>query len=450
MKNSIYEFEGEEFLKYDLIGSANVGIVSGYFLNSWIETDMPKFEVLSADIPKYSRKIFKDERNIKFHISGYDEKFLNAFRRLNGETVERYASIMAHTLVDETKLIYSSIKELKNNKKDFLSADFINVYSDEKIQEICLNVKGYSDSAFNEETLVWWVELENLLDKKQVYVPAQMFFIGFPSENRNEKKFVASVSTGTASHNNYPNSLFNSLVELIQIHNFNLNWYYGYKSKRIIIDDFQMLNWIKEILTNVNEVELEYVLYQDQISDLCIVGCFAYTKDKKFPAISFGIQASTDATEAIKRATLECLSVFVSSYYSFIFQSDSHYFKNEHVNFFANLDDNVLLYADAKNYVKNKIEIDKRIEGEISLRDLQRKWERKNNDKKEEVKMLFKSLKEKEVDVYAMDITPPEIKNITVVTRLWSPQLFPVFLPSMPYEKSSLIKNIFYYPHPLA
>jgi|GEM_PF-1149659 len=34
MKNSIYEFEGEEFLKYDLIGSANVGIVSGYFLNS--------------------------------------------------------------------------------------------------------------------------------------------------------------------------------------------------------------------------------------------------------------------------------------------------------------------------------------------------------------------------------------------------------------------------------
>jgi len=118
---------------------------------------------------------------------------------------------------------------------------------------------------------------------------------------------------------------------------------------------------------------LEYVLYQDQISDLCIVGCFAYTKDKKFPAISFGIQASTDATEAIKRATLECLSVFVSSYYSFIFQSDSHYFKNEHVNFFANLDDNVLLYADANNYVKNKIEIDKRIEGEISLRDLQRK-----------------------------------------------------------------------------
>jgi|GEM_PF-1241283 len=64
--------------------------------------------------------------------------------------------------------------------------------------------------------------------------------------------------------------------------------------------------------------------------------------------------------------------------------------------------------------------------------------------------MLFKSLKEKEVDVYAMDITPPEIKNITVVTRLWSPQLFPVFLPSMPYEKSSLIKNVFYYPHPLA
>ncbi len=445
--SSLFYFNERDHIKllFDFLSSANVGIGNGTLINCINETNMPKFNMLTLEIPSYMNLLHKKNIDINFHVSGYDYNSSQAIYRVLGEMNERYASIHGHTLLDSKYILKGTYNDLKNKFRNdnFFDINNLKYYSNSTYKKMSNFLHNFSDYAPTNDTNFSWFQIYNIKDDSLWWIPMQFFFQGYSAEMNNEKSFLPLMSTGTAAHITFNKALLNSLIESIQINDFNNAWYYDHKIKEIILNDIQINKEIQELLDNVDASVRFYLLQSEE--KLITILCVLESKSANFPQFSFGIQSSNSKYDAIIRSLFEAAAVYRSTFYTYIYDEKSRIIDKNIV--FNDLDKNVQFWAMPINKERNLLELNKIVDGKINYEEI----EDINLSECELIKYIIKELKSNNKNIFIYNITPPEICQTYFVTRVFIPEHFPIFLPDFPYEyiKKEKLMSINKYVHPL-
>lgn len=442
----------EVIFKINQICSANVGILASGFNIIKNTSDMSKLVILSANMPNYSQYFFKQEKEVSYHIAGYDYNILNAIERMLGETVERYAAFNAYYLFEKESFMKASVLELSKQKYKSLALKYINVYSQKKYLEMHAINQHYADDKLKDNEEIEWFLCNSLLNEK-TWIPSSIFFLSFTHSNSvtnsMEKKYYLPTSTGTATHINKEKAMYNAILESIQINEFNKYWYYGQQATELIIDDQALMHKLAD-LKNTAKITYKFFLHQKSY-DIYTVSCYIFSFKKDYPAISYGIQASDSLEDAVIRSFMECLSVYSYNYFQFLQLPDQKLvFKNKDMKKdFMDLDKNVLFFSDPKNYEVFINEVNKKFSSYQKYSAIKQDF----NDKSVSWKLtkILKQFHQNKIDMFYQDITPIEVSKWYTTVRVFIPEFTPVFIPSLPFDDHPSNKKIMtHFIHPLA
>lgn len=410
----------------------------------WVNVDSKLIsspKILISDTPKFQNLYFKKkiiERKINFHIGGYSIDFFDAFYRLLGESIERYASI-SFPLISNFQVFSGSYKEL-SKKHRILPLKYINIYSDEQYSEMNKINNSIADCKLKINDKTNWILINGWWhgEKSKFLIPECMIF----SMTSCDKNFNPLFSTGTATHINYEKAIENAVFEAIQIDLFMKSWYLKLEPNFLVIDDEEIKNFIDSFLDN-SEFDCSFFWIFNKTLKVHVVWCVIKNKKNLFPKYSVGIQGSFNIKESIKRSFLEAIACvsFSTGFDLNLFSEKISYklFKKS-----LNLDDNVLYYdIDPDNVFRNKINFWEK-SPQLKLSEFL-----KNNSDK--TKLSFTKIISNFKYFSIIDITPIEFSDDYKVVKIFAPELismcFPGFFPidHVATEK----KNIWNFPHPL-
>lgn len=142
-----------------------------------------------------------------------------------GETFERYAP--AFFPIEEA--IKSSFNNLKKDAIEPSKYALFHPKQYEYYQKVNYNLYPFAN-----DLEVTWVPGYNLINGKEVYIPAQFIYMPF----KKDKKFItAGNSTGLASHTNFYAAILTGLYEVIERDSFVMTWMNNLVPDKIIISD---------------------------------------------------------------------------------------------------------------------------------------------------------------------------------------------------------------------
>ncbi|EJO5349007.1 YcaO-like family protein [Clostridium botulinum] len=407
---------------------------------------------ITGNMPDYHKQVFNKDVSMQYHIIGYGSHYEEALIKYTGESIERYSSIMAPTLLKD-RIIYKSYKELSKNNK-VMPLKYIDVFTENQIRKAHkLNV-SICDKKVHEDDIIGWIKCPSLLNKgEQIYVPAKMMFVGYEEDkDKGEINFIPSFSTGTAAHKSLKKALLNALIEYIQIDSFMIKWYTKGKCSLVKIDDENVSKVLEDVNLGENSpyeiIPIYMALKECPIHNF---GVFLRRKDNKLPYLLFGVQGGLDASHALTRGIMEAASISYGAYFNTIYNKNmlNNVLKEDAK--FLDLDSNVLYYSlPNKIKEKNKL-IEDFLDDKITLSSLN-KLNIKDLD--EQIKVLINYLKDiSEYAVY-LDLTPPETRDKGwYVMRVMIPELIEMCIPEFPFENHPRMKKyggvVNEYPHPM-
>lgn len=410
----------------------------------WINVDSKLItspNIIISDTPKFQNLYFRKkiiEKKINFHIGGYSTDFFDAFYRLLGESIERYASI-SFPLISNFQVFLGTYKELSKKHK-IIPLKYINIYSDQQYIEMHKINNSISNSKLKIDDKINWILIDGWWDREKTkfLIPECMIF----STTSCDKNFNPLFSTGTATHLNYEKAIENAVCEAVQIDLFMKSWYLNIEPKFLLIDDYEIKNFINGFLDD-SEFSCSFFWIFNKDLKIHVVWCVIKNKKNIFPKYSVGIQGSLNIEESIKRSFLEAIACvsFCTGFDLNLFSQKMNYklFKK-----CLNLDDNVLYYGiDPDNVFRRKINM----------------WEKSNKLKLSEIlknniektKLSFKKI----ISIFkyfsVIDITPIEFSDDYKVVKIFAPELlsmcFPGFFPEN--HAATRGKNTWNFPHPL-
>lgn len=434
------------------IGSNHGGIVPGFVLpNTHFNTE-PDIKSIIGMMPLYHREILNNpDLDVQYHISGYGSFYEEAMIKYMGESIERYASIIGPRLVDH-RIEYGSYNAMKKKGK-VMDLKYLDAFSPEQIQWFSSHNELFAQKPVDENSVLGWIKCNSLLNKdEEIYVPAQMMFIGYvPKVDLGEKLYLPAFTTGTASHKSVKKALLNAIVEYVQIDSFIINWYTERKCPKISIDN-KTINALLEKANLHEKSSYDIIpLYMTlEEMKLPIFGVLAKAKEVRMPYMFFGVQGDYDTSNAMLRGIMESTAVSPLGYFQHIMDPDLSFEKIE-ASGFGDLDSNVLYYCRPEKAEEKWRCFQKIIGDEIKLSEIQ---DYSNLDLDEKVHLAINDIRKiSEYAVY-LDITPPEAADKGwSVMRVLIPELMQMCLPGFPYvnhprmKKYGGIKNDF--PHPL-
>lgn len=415
---------GEAKAKMNFLASSNVGLIKNEVFKNLVDGDGPKMMMYHAAIPNYAQGIYKRKMHIEFHIAGYALEDDEALKRCLGEVVERYAALTSHYLINNQKLVFDSYQKLAK-KHRVLPLKYLNLHTNEQYKELSKHLEFFSDQICSPEDKLWWIEV-NAFKGEQIFIPAQLFFMGW---SECEKKYAPSFTTGTATHINYQLATSNAIKEYIQIDAMTEYWYNGKKGKKIILDQKAKKIVDDSIGLLQNNYKVEFHLLESDYPGINSVACYLIAKNKRFPSITFGLQTDFSIYDAIERALAESLAIYQMNLYTVAYRNNYKEILAKKENF-LDLDSNVLWYGALENKAKKIKIIEDKVQGIINIEDCF------NNQYtyQEEFDLLTSHVKKNYPYATFMDITPPEVKGLYSVVRVYIPELFSMNLPSAPFQ----------------
>ncbi|MGI6363122.1 MAG: YcaO-like family protein [Bacillota bacterium] len=438
--------------QYRYLGGNQTGIMHGVIAPMVHMPPEPCLKSMTGRMPNYHKITYNDpHKHVEYHLSGYGMYNEEAFIKLIGESIERYAPVSTEVAFRQ-QVVYASFKEISKRGK-VMPLEYLNLYSQEQQKTLAGMLPEYSPAHATEDDLMGWIECPSLMyPGENIWVPMQLLLIGFVRNQRvGEKFFTPAFSTGTASHRSLNKALLNALVEYVQIDAFIISWYSKRKARRVIIDDADVLKCLDRCgLGQDSPYEIIPWLVTLPDMDLPVYLIILRRKDSKLPYLIVGTQGDLNAANGLLRGTMESTAIIFMHMFNALFDPEKIEFSNTK-SAFADLDTNVLYYG-----VPDKAEeLDKLLEemtGEtILLSEIPSRWE---DDVDKQVAHLLREIsKVSEYAVY-VDITPPEImdKGWSVI-RVFIPELCTMCLPGFPFknhprlQKYGGVSNE--YPHPL-
>lgn len=438
--------------QFKYIGGSQTGIMHGVLSPMVHMPPEPHLKSVTGRMPNYHKITYNDPlKQVEYHLSGYGIYNEEALIKLIGESVERYAPVCTENIMRE-RVVYTSYKEISKKGKT-MPLEYINIFSAEQQKTISELMPIYSPVHATEDDIIGWIKCASLVHPNEdVWVPMQLLSIGFvKNKEKGEKFFAPAFSTGTASHRSLKKALLNALIEYIQIDSFVLSWYIAQKSKRVIIDDPDVLKCLDYCGLGKNSpYEIIPLLVTLPDIDFPIYLIILKRKEKKLPYLIVGTQGDLNAKNGILRGIMEATAIISMHMFNALFDPEKVEFSNTK-SAFADLDTNVLYYG-----VPDKIEemdklLDRLIGEDIKLSEIESRWE---DDVDSQITHLLGEIsKISEYAVY-VDITPPEVidKGWSVV-RTFIPELCGMCLPGFPFKNHPRVKKYGgvknEYPHPL-
>lgn len=434
INNPINSFEEINSIFQSISGNHGGMINNKIYQVSLSDTDV-SYYALTADFPEYQRVLAKHEKEVAYHLSGYGITREEALIRLIGEAVERFSSVFTFEML-KYNMIYKSYRELKKTNQRLMDIKYLNVYNTDKFSFV---------EKVDESDVIGWYEATSLIDNEPILLPGQILFLNYHNDLFYEKRAYYGFSTGTATHSNYEDAINNALIEYLQIDSFILFWYQNnLKFPRVKLDD-KLKQFIKKNQLVSDECEL-LVIDLSMDKPITIYGIFIISSE--YPYISFGVQGGGDPVHTLYRGLLEAATIRQYAFSSMIYDEENmEKFKDES-NPFLDLDTNVLYWASDMDLQQRKNFLYNKIEGEVQISDMIPDMESSTYLK------IINYCSRNNFTPCITEITAPEAKDIGMFTmRVIIPELLPMCLPAMPFQKHPRMKEIgsfFYeYPHPM-
>lgn len=438
--------------QFRYIGGNQTGVMNGVIAPMVHMPPEPNLKSMTGRMPHYHKSTFNDpNKNVEYHLSGYGIYNEEAFIRLMGESIERYAPIGTEKLFRD-KVEYASFKEISKKGKT-MPMEYLNIFSPDQQRIIAKIMPSYSPEPATEEDVIGWISCPSLVHPgENVYVPIQLLLTGFiKNEKACEKYFTPAFSTGTASHKSVKKALLNAMIEYVQIDSFVISWYAMQKAKRVVIDDENVLECMRKCGLGEDspyDVTPLYVTLPDM--DLPIFTVVLRRKDKKLPYLIVGTQGDYNAANGVLRGTMEATAIIFMHMFNALFDPEKIEFSMKE-SAFSDLDTNVLYYGVPDKSEEIDALLDKLMDRSVRLSEIPSCCER---DTDGQIGHLVRSISQVSEYAVYMDITPPEvIEQGWSVIRVLIPELCAMCLPGFPFsnhprlKKYGGVKNE--YPHPL-
>lgn len=453
---NFYPYYNHMIRRYREICGTQTGIGTGNISLSSVVPGIPDLKVLTSDIPKYHRTIYKNPTaDVEYHLAGYGLSYEETFTRMTGESIERYAGLVSYSLLED-QVIHSSRKELSKNNT-VMPIEYMQLYSQEQLDNLNKYLPQLKPSIVDEDTELDWLECNSLFDPdKKIFVPAQMFCMGYM--NQQTSIYVPSFSTGTATHVSVKKALRNAIEEVIELDALMINWYAGIKSEKINIDDPQVKKILKDINIYGDSSIYDILPFECTLEDIDVPTIAVLLKNKNggVPHLLYGGQTGLEPKNVLIRGAMESGAISYLSLYRSIFKPEEVMTDMSGKSGFTDLDTNVIHYSNLYNRDEKNTIFEDYIEGEVNLSDLSNRYsDRVDNECIDsQLKYLIEQVKKvSEFAVYKV-ITPPEIKDKGWhVIKVFIPELVGMCLPGFP---PSLHKRLQQYggvvrnePHPL-
>lgn len=416
--------------RYRALGGNQTGILPGFFVSVTDIPGEPVMRAMTATMPSYHRLIMRDPNlQVQYHLSGYGLGNEEALVKLMGESVERYAAMVAIRLVDD-EFRYASRREL-SAEGPCLPLEYLGILDAEQQARLAGRLHRYCDRPPTEDDVIGWVRCPSLVHPgEQVWVPAQLFFLGFTTDpGQADLLFTPSFSTGTAAHVSLEKALRNALIEAVQIDAFILNWYTDHPAPAVVLDDPDL----QRVLARMHLGEdSAYQLRANYLTrpelPLPTFGVFLERKREGLPQLSFGVQGDADPAYAMLRGTMESAAILSLGMHSAVFDTTTvHAAVNSSP--YLDLDTNVLYYASPQDAQVKREVVASRFDGSIKLSEVPVLAGTDEQALAELIRMVSG------VSRWAtyLDITPPELADTDwKVVRVLIPELLSMCLPGLP------------------
>ena len=416
--------------RYRHLGGNQTGILPGYFVAVTDIPGEPVMRAMTATMPSYHRLIMDDPHmQVQYHLSGYGLSNEEALVKLMGESVERYAAMVAIRMFDDG-FRYASRRELAA-EGPCLPLEYLGILDPQQQAALGSRLHRYCDRPPTEDDVIAWVQCPSLVRPgEQVWVPAQLFFLGFTtSASHGDLLFTPSFSTGTAAHVSLTQALRNALIEAVQIDAFILNWYTDTPAPAVAIDDEDLLAALAGLGLGPDSA---YTLMANHLTrpelPLPTFGVFLERKTEALPQLSFGVQGDADPSYAMLRGTMESAAILSLGMYSAIFDTTNvHAAVNSSP--YLDLDTNVLYYASPRDAERKREVVRSRFAGSVKLSEIAPLAD----DEPATVAELIRMVAGVSQWASYLDITPPELADTDwKVVRVLIPELLSMCLPGLP------------------
>lgn len=363
----------------------------------------PNVFVLASELCNSENFFFKNK--VASNGSGAGLSYQEAYYSTLGECAERYSL----SVINPDRIIFGTYNDLKDKYK-ITAPGLWNLFND-------IQLKTLPFPKFTKDTPIGWVLADHLYLKDEFLVPACAVFLPYIPRfiDKGEQVLFPSVSTGAACYTSFNESILRGIYELIERDTFIICWRNRLRIPEIIIDeDSPMFN---TFFKKFKRRHLEYKLYYTKLDfDVHSVFGMLYITDKNNTkiAINCGGSCHHDPEKAVLKTLLELVQGLKWGEYAKaeIFKPNKDF---SNINSFK---DRMLLYIsgdynDAFSFLQNN--------GQIKLSEIKTKKFKNTNDY---LKDIIKALKEKEMHIFALDVTPCDIKQCNLnVVKVLIPQL---------------------------
>ena len=356
------------------------------------------------------------------HIGGSGTYLNEALIKTLGETIERYSQLVAE-VNSQHKIVFATYHEMHNRNEDIIDSKKLNFFSDEQF-----SLEKFPFQKFQENKPMGWVKAFSLTQKKNIWVPAQLLFVGYTIKRQEGEPWIfSSVTTGTAAHTTPQLALRSALLELTQLDSAMGHWYTNTQAPLIQFDERTRIveKYILETLPVHAVMPKFFWIKNADLSDFTIACVF---ETSGIPKVAVGLGADTSLNDAICKAYLEATGVVALSKIILIDKELSLAVKSFDEKHAYNLDTNVGYYACGKNYAKFKDRFDDSFC--IKASDLPADLSRLEYS---DIQCLTEKFTCLGKDLFYLDMTASEAKTLGFsVARVWSPDTLSLCLPSAP------------------
>lgn len=305
---------------------------------------------VTGQMPDYHKQFIGEMSQVSYHIIGYGSHYEEALIKYLGESIERYASIIAGDLLSE-RIVYASYNDL-SQKVRVMPLEYLQVFTQEQIDHSLSLHMSMCEKQVEPDDILGWVKCPMFFEDQDMYVPVQMLCIGYmPKEELGEHHAIPGFSTGTASHKSLEAAMCNSIIEYLQIDSMMLSWHTKKACSRIIIDDPDILAILEE--ANLGENSLYEIIPIDMTvgedNPLYTFGVILKNKYDEGSYLLFGVQAGLDPKHTLLRGIMEASAISYSYYYSLLYNPESLANSESQDPKFLDLDSNVFYYAHPKD-----------------------------------------------------------------------------------------------------
>lgn len=369
--------------------------------------DEPKFFQYSAAVyvdPKETDGFVKESWKAG-GSSMFDEKL--AFLKCVAEAIERYSCM----IYKRRNFVYKSFQGLNENA--------INPMLFSKFAEKQRKEKDFRRFVYDEKTPFTWTNANSLTSGKKFLIPAQLAYLNYKTESRDERLIDIPISTGAAFGKSFDEALMHGFFELVERDSFAIMY-------------MNKTHCPKVDLTLIKDERVEYMLDQarryrlnvhmiDITTDLGIPSFASvitnYTKIG--PAVQVGIKSHFDPLQAIVGAFQE--SLHTRCWMRYLYENDREKYvvnNSEEINSFEQRG----MYWYSPNMIRKlhfwikQSETQLKYSTGIILSD------------KEAVTKIKKILIDHKYEAYYVDLTPKMIRGTGCkVVKVISPDLQPHF-----------------------